>query len=265
MLAMHAFGLTREQLILRPDADIDPERLEPFLSRRTNREPLAYILGEREFYGLNFRVTPAVLIPRPETEHLIETVLSFYPLREAGEGRRLSGGERQGGERVLDIGTGSGCIAVTLAKFLQGAEVWATDISEAALEIARENAARHGVRVAFRLGDLLAPLPTAQRFHVIVSNPPYIAPAQAGTLEPEVRDFEPATALFDVGGDGLSFYRRLAHEAPTRLLPGGWLLVEVGQGQAEAVAALWRVAGLEIVTVTPDLAGIDRVVAGRRA
>jgi release factor glutamine methyltransferase len=275
MLVQYAFGLTREQLILRSDSPVTEDRgqtqaLETLIARRASREPLAYIVGERAFYGLSFRVTPAVLIPRPETEHLVEVALN--PLREAAPrgypGRRLSGGERQksGGERLLDIGTGSGCIAVTLAKCLPDAKVWATEISEAALEVARENAARHGALVEFRLGDLLAPLPTELRFEVIVSNPPYIASTEASTLEPEVRDFEPHTALFDTAksGDGLSFYRRLGQEAPARLVAGGLLAVEVGQGQDLAVAQLWQGAGLEDVTVTPDLAGIGRVVSGRR-
>ena len=254
MLVQHAFGLTREQLILRPDVELDAMRLEPLLLRRAGREPLAYILGERAFYGLSFRVTPAVLIPRPETEHLVETVIgSLAP-------------DNGGIHAVLDIGTGSGCIAVTLAKLLPNAQVWATDISEAALDVARENAARHGVRVAFYQGDLLAPLPPGQCFNVIVSNPPYIAPSEASTLEPEVRDFEPHTALFDpiFDGAGLSFYRRLASEAPARLVPGGLLAVEVGQGQDEAVAQLWRDAGLIAVSITPDLAGIGRVVSGNK-
>lgn len=254
VLIQHAFSLTREQLILRPDAELDATFLEPWLLRRAGREPLAYILGEREFYGLGFRVTPAVLIPRPETEHLVEVVTG--PLAP----------DNGGIHAVLDIGTGSGCIAITLAKLLPDAEVWATDISEAALEIARENAARHGVHVEFYLGDLLAPLPPEQHFDVIVSNPPYIAPSEAPTLEPEVRDFEPHTALFDpaLGGEGLSFYRRLASEAPARLLPGGLLAVEVGQGQDKAVARLWRDAGLVDVAITLDLAGIGRVVSGTK-
>ena len=254
ILVQHAFGLTREQLILCRDVELDEALLEPFLLRRAGREPLAYILGERAFYGLGFRVTPAVLIPRPETEHLVEAVIgSLAP-------------DNGGIHAVLDIGTGSGCIAVTLAKLLPDAQVWATDISEAALDVARENAARHGVHVEFCLGDLLAPLPPEQCFTVIVSNPPYIAPSEASTLEPEVRDFEPHTALFDPisDGAGLSFYRRLAGEAPARLVSGGLLAAEVGQGQDEAVAQLWRDAGLAEVTITPDLAGIGRVVSGNK-
>jgi release factor glutamine methyltransferase len=245
----HAFGLTREQLLLRPDQELDEVLLEPLLARRANREPLAYILGERGFYGLSFRVTPAVLIPRPETELLVEAALAV------GQGH------------ILDIGTGSGCIAVTLAKLLPEVHVWATDISETALEIARENAARHGAAVTFRLGDLLAPLPPEQRFEVIVSNPPYIAPADAAALQPEVGIFEPHTALFDPisGSDGLTLYRRLASDAPTRLNENGWLMVEVGMGQAEAVAQLFADAGLTAIEVCQDLAGIPRVVLAQKS
>jgi release factor glutamine methyltransferase len=263
ILVQHAFDLTREQLILRPDREVDEALLEPLLARRVNREPLAYILGERGFYGLSFQVTPAVLIPRPETEHLVEAALN--PLREAAPGG-YPGRALKRGERLLDIGTGSGCIAVTLAKYLPEAQVWATDISAAALDVARENAARHGARVEFRLGDLLAPLPPELCFEAIVSNPPYIAPTDASTLAPEVHDFEPHTALFDpiLGGDGLTLYRRLAAETPARLVAGGLLTVEVGQGQAEAVAQLWRDAGLTDVTITRDLAGIGRVISGRK-
>ena len=311
LLVQHAFGLTREQLILRPDTTLDSKVLEPLLLRRARREPLAYILGERGFYGLSFHVTPAVLIPRPETELLVETVLEFLPPpashhsatrvpsgcgsakggigeipppfaarneRSAvpsgcpgGEPQRAGGGKNVGGgkareRQILDIGTGSGCIAVTLAKLLPEAQVWATDISETALDVARENAARHGVIVEFCLGDLLAPLPPALRFEVIVSNPPYIAPADAETLEPEVGVFEPHLALFDPisGSDGLTLYRRLASEAPARLTEGGWLMVEVGQGQAEAVAQLFADAGLTKIEVREDLAGIPRVVLGQK-
>jgi release factor glutamine methyltransferase len=298
LLVQHVFGLTREQLILRSDSPIDGGQgaiFEPLLARRVSREPLAYILGERGFYGLSFRVTPAVLIPRPETELLVEAALEFlpqafltspdslrlvtpsgsakgdggglYPLRsevraKAGEGRRLSGGERH----ILDIGTGSGCIAVTLATLLPDVQVSATDISEAALDVARENATRHGAAVTFYPGDLLAPLPPEQRFEIIVSNPPYIAPTDAETLEPEVGVFEPHTALFDPisGSDGLTLYRRLASEAPARLRPNGWLMVEVGQGQAEAVARLFADAGLTAIEVREDLAGITPLVLGEK-
>lgn len=248
LLVQYVFGLTREQLFLHPQRELEVALLEPLLARRANREPLAYLIGERGFYGRMFRVTLAVLIPRPETEHLVEAVLA-HPKRG----------------RLLDIGTGSGCIAVTLAAQLPEAEVWATDLSEDALGVARENAERHGVVVRLCHGDLLAPLPLGLRFTAIVSNPPYIARTEEATLEPEVRQYEPALALYDPVGDGLTLYRRLAAEAPSRLEPEGLLAVEVGQGQADAVAAFWERAGLKNVTVTDDLAGIGRVVSGVRA
>lgn len=256
ILALHAFGLTREQLFLHMNSPIiggqggegSQGNFDALIARRASREPLAYIIGEREFYGLTFKVTPAVLIPRPETEHLVENIP--FP-STAGRGH------------FLDLGTGSGCLAVTLAKLHPDTEVWATDLSVAALEVARENAARHGVSVHFRQGDLLAPLPPELCFAVIVSNPPYIAHTEAPSLAPEVMDFEPSLALFGTDDDGLGFYRRLATEAVPRLLPGGRLLVEVGAGQADAVAQLWRQAGLEGVTIVPDLAGIGRVVMGQ--
>ena len=250
MLACHALGWTREQWVLRVQDPLSPEQLaaiDALISRRASREPLAYITGEREFYGLTFKVTPAVLIPRHETEHLVEAALT-PPLARG---------------QLLDIGTGSGCIAVALAKALPEAQVWATDLSGEALAVARENAARHGVMVLFGQGDLLAPLPPGLCFDVIVSNPPYIARTETPSLEPEVKDFEPGMALFDTEDDGLGFYRRLAREATARLVLGGRLLVEVGMGQAEAVAALWRQAGLGDVTIVPDYAGIGRVVMGQ--
>jgi release factor glutamine methyltransferase len=246
LLAGHALGLTREALFLRQSDETDPARLEPLLVRREAREPLAYIIGERGFYGREFFVTPDVLIPRPETELLVEAVLN--PPAPGW---------------VLDIGTGSGCIAVTLACERPGAQVFATDLSESALKVARRNAERHEATVTFLQGDLLGPLPGGLLFDVIVSNPPYISFGEKNALSPEVLG-EPHVALFDSEADGLGFYRRLATEAPAHLKPGGLLAVEVGQGQAERVAELWRDAGLEGVSVRNDLAGIGRVVLGSK-
>ncbi len=223
--------------------------LEASLRRREDREPLAYIRGEREFYGLTFRVTPDVLIPRPETELLVQTGIDFaMPLPAA---------------HLLDIGTGSGCIAVAVAHRLQNAIVDATDISEAALSIAQGNALRHDVsgRIRFSRTNLWPVLPDS-RYHVILSNPPYISPEDWSHLEPEVRDKEPTLALVPPNGDALHFYRRLAKESAIRLEPNGMLAVEVGAGQGEAVANLWRSAGFQEVRIFPDLAGIDRVVSG---
>ena len=262
LLIQHTFRLTREQLVTRSDSEVDPALLEPLLVRREDREPLAYLLGEREFYGLPFFVTPAVLIPRPETELLVEIALnspSLTPTKsENAEGRGRGMGA------IADIGTGSGCIAVTLAKLLPNVSIYATDISEDALTVARRNAERHGVGVTFLQGDLLAPLPEGLLFDAIISNPPYIAQSEASTLAPEVVGGEPHVALFDREADGLGFYRRLARDAPEKLVPGGLLAVEVGMGQSEFVAELFEGAGLENVRVIPDLAGIGRVVCGKK-
>jgi len=220
-------------------------------ARRAAREPLAYIVGTRAFYGLDFLVSPAVLIPRPETEFVVDAVLEHVADRSDA--------------RIVDVGTGSGAIAVAVAVRKPNVLLWATDISFQALEIARRNVSRHAVDTRVRLihGDLLGSTEGNAPFDVIASNPPYIAPEVIATLEPEVRDWEPVVAL-GVHSDTLHFYRRLAAEAPPLLRSGGLLVVEVGSGQADDVAALWRAAGLVEVRVTPDYAGIGRVVRGRR-
>jgi release factor glutamine methyltransferase len=214
--------------------------------RRAAHEPVQYILGETEFWSLPLRVTPQVLIPRADTEVLVEEALA-----------RLDGATR-----VLDVGTGSGAIAVALAHEVAGLELDALDCSREALAIARENAARNGV--AERLHPLEGDLDklSGGPYDMIVSNPPYIPTTDLAQLAPEVRDFEPRLAL-DGGRDGLEAYRRLAAQAGPMLRPGGWLLVEVGIGQAEEVSALFRAAGLEEIAVRDDYAGIARVVAAR--
>ena len=216
------------------------------VARRARREPLQYILGTQEFMGLDFKVTPAVLIPRHDTEVLVEEAL-----------RRAAPGAR-----ILDIGTGSGCIAIVLAKRLAEASVVAVDISAEALGVARENAAANDVTVDFRLGSLLAAV-RSEIFDVIVSNPPYIPAGDLAGLQPEVRDFEPPAAL-DGGADGLEVYRVLVPEALAQLAPGGWLVVELGIGQAEAVADLFRATGFMDIFTSRDPGSIDRVVGGRR-
>lgn len=239
--------VNRAYLFAHPEEEV-PETLLPLwlqrLQRRLQREPLAYILGRAEFYGLEFAVTPDVLVPRPETELLVETVLRKQP------------------RTVVDVGTGSGCIAVALAVHLPEVEVWATDISELALRIARENALRHQVaqRVHFVQGDLLQPL-AGKRFEAIVSNPPYVAQSERMRLQPEVRDWEPAIALFCE--DPLHFHRRLAAEAHFYLQDGGWLVMEVGMGQAQEVASLLQTSGYHTINIYSDLAGVQRVVEGR--
>jgi release factor glutamine methyltransferase len=224
------------------------------LARRLRREPLAYITGEREFWNRVLLVSPAVLVPRPETEIIVDAALEA--LRERGVAAPV---------RIADIGTGGGCLAVTLACECRSAQVVASDCSDAALEVARRNAVRHGVsaRISFEQADLLAP--GEGPFDLVVSNPPYIADAERPTLPPEVRDFEPGVALF-AGEDGLQVIRRLVALAPGWLVPGGSLIFEIGAGQADAVRALISDApGLTMVALKPDLQGIPRTVVARRA
>ena len=221
-------------------------RFEALVARRCRREPVARITGRREFWGLDFEVTPAVLVPRPESELLVETALA-----------RL--GDRAAPWAVADVGTGSGCLAVALARELPRARVTATDISPKALGVARRNAARHGAadRVTFHGADLLEGLPGP--FDLIVSNPPYVPDAVIGTLAPEVRRHEPAAALRG-GPDGLDTVRRLVAAAADRLRPGGWLVMEVGAGQSGAATDIGRRAGMRTVAAHPDLQGIPRAV-----
>lgn len=224
------------------------ERALALLARRAQGEPLQYLLGSQDFCGLDFQVGPEVLIPRPETELLVEEAV-----------KRLSGAP----PLVADVGTGSGCLAVALAHALPAARVYATDVSAAALAVARRNAARHGVtgRVTFFEGDLLAPLPQAEllgRLAAVISNPPYIKDGEMAGLQREVTR-EPWMALA-AGPDGLHFYRRFVQEAGDWLEPQGFLLVEVGQGQAGEVAALARGRGWDVRQTVRDAAGIERVV-----
>lgn len=256
ILVALAARLSPESLIMYPERSLTEDaaaRLESFVVRRERREPLAYIIGEKEFYGLRFLVTPAVLIPRPETELLVEIAL-----------RGLHG---HNVPQMADICTGSGCVAVAVSRHCETANVHATDISPDALTVAAENARRNGGVMRddqFFAGDLLAPLPPDKKYHVIVCNPPYIAPDDWKRLEPEVRDGEPKIALVPPDGDPLHFYRRLAREALPRLYPApcNLLAAEVGAGQAEAVADLWRDAGFSGIEIVPDRAGIGRVVTG---
>lgn len=246
-----ALSLDRVGLYLnfdKPLSDAELALYRGMVARRGRREPLQYILGSQEFMGLEFRVTPAVLIPRHDTEVLVTEAV------KRGSGCR----------GILDIGTGSGCVAVTVAKALPEAEVCTVDVSGEAIEVARGNAERNGVSVQFFQGSLFEPF-AGKRFDMVVSNPPYITSADLATLQQEVRDFEPAGAL-DGGGDGLDFYRRITADAPAFLNPGGSLLFEVGAGQAGEVLELLKAGGFtnERFTQT-DPAGIERVVGGRLA
>ncbi|MFZ5813722.1 MAG: peptide chain release factor N(5)-glutamine methyltransferase [Bacillota bacterium] len=248
-LLAHLLGCSVGELRLRSAWALAPEQLRSFeamVARRARREPIQYILGTEEFLGLTFRVTPAVLIPRLDTETLVREAVA-----------RLAG---RGPVRVADIGTGSGAIAVAVAHLLPEATVVAVDLSREALAVAAENARLNRVadRVEFRQGDLLTPLAT-ERYDAILSNPPYVGEAELPGLMPEVRDWEPHLALTP-GPDAYEIYRRLFAEAPARLKPGGLLGVEVGIRQAPVVAALLRQAGFGPVTVHRDTAGVERAV-----
>ncbi len=229
------------------EPDLWPAYFEQ-IKRRMNGEPIQYILGKCEFYGLPFRVTPDVLIPRPETEHLVETAI------------RLAGNFPH--PRIVDVGTGSGGIAVAIAHTLQSDRITGIDLSEAALAVARDNAAQNGVHVRLLRGDLLFPV-ADESFDLIVSNPPYIPTADRESLSVEVREHEPALALF-AGVDGLDIYRRLVPEAFVQLNPDGYVALEIGFGQANAVGALLREAGFNNIAFTPDLQGIPRVASAQR-
>jgi release factor glutamine methyltransferase len=255
VLAQHTLGWGAAELLTHETDVASAEFREHFgssISRRAAREPVAYIVGEKEFWNLPFAVSPAVLIPRPETELLVETALQLFP----GRGTRFY---------AADAGTGSGCIAVALATERPELVLLATDNSAPALAIARSNAVRHAVatRIEFLETDLLAGAPDP--FDLIVSNPPYVPAVQATSLQPEVRDYEPAVALF-AGDDGLAAIRRLVAESVLRLNPRGYLMFEFGFGQAAAVEQLvLATAGLRLVEVRRDLQGIERVAIAVRA
>lgn len=216
---------------------------QALIDRRCQREPLQYILGTAQFMGVTLRAQPGALIPRNDTETLCEQAFA----------------RMHGQERVLDLCTGTGALAIAIALQFPGAQVTAADISADALDVARQNIADTGARVTLRQGDLFAAV-AGERFDIIVSNPPYITAEEMADLQPEVRR-EPALALYG-GSDGLDFYRRIAHEAPEYLLPGGWLLLEIGSAQAEAVSALLA-ERFEALAVYPDMQGLPRAVAAR--
>lgn len=244
VLAGHVLGWDRTRVLAHPEVEVPEFALEAALQRLEAGEPLAYITGRREFFGLDFAVSPAVLIPRQETEVLVEAALEFaavYP----------------GLGRVLDIGTGSGCIAVSLKKSRPTLQVFAVDLSAEALEIARRNAATHGAEIEFCLGDGVELI--GRGFDILVSNPPYIGESEV--TGPGVREFEPHLALF-AGPTGLEFYDRLSDA-----LTSEHLFVEVGDRQADEVAALFVAKGHRVVARHRDLLGIDRVihVGGRDA
>lgn len=253
VLARHVLGCDRATLLTRTRDPLPSafDRLyHALIARRVAREPVAYIVGHREFWGLEFDVSPAVLIPRPETELIIEEALASLPRRDVMR-------------HLIDVGTGSGCLAVTLAVEFPPAQVTATDTSREALEVAYRNAIRHNVigRIAFVQGDLLQDV--AVPADLIVSNPPYVPAGDAATLQPEVARYEPSSALYG-GDDGLDMIRRLFGSARQHLADGGWLIVEFGFGQEAAVREAARDAGWNVARMRSDLQGIPRIAVLRR-
>ena len=250
LLLGHALGLGRVELYTgfeRPLGEDELAECRELIARRAKREPVAYILGRWGFRGLDLEVDRRVLVPRPETELLVDRGLALL--------------DGVAGPAVLDVGTGSGAIALALASELPEARVAGCDVSGDALEVARANGERLGVEVEWVASDILAGV-EGRRFHLVVSNPPYVAAGEIEALEPEVRDWEPRGATV-AGETGLEAIERLVAQAPAALEPGGALVLEVGAGQAAAVAALLEGAGLAGVGRDPDHAGIERIVWGR--
>ncbi len=255
ILLAHAMGCERIELYTRHDAVPAEEALRTFrtaIAEAATGRPIAYLTGSKEFFSLSFEVTPDVLIPRPETEVLVERAIHLV---------RHAGGRIQS---ILDVGTGSGCIAISLAKHLADVLICASDISKAALEVARRNAERHGLlqRIEFRVSNLFAALEADRRFDMIVSNPPYVAESEAESLPANVRDFEPRVALF-AGEDGLAVVRRLITEAPRHLSPGGHMLTEVAYDQSAAVRDLLDESVWSDIVTYRDMLQHERVVHAR--
>ena len=255
LLLEHVAGCTHADLIAHPERELSAAQGEQFadlLARRERGEPYAYLVGSASFYGLDFAVSDAVLIPRADSEVLVEQALRCAQSWPAGPG-----------PRIVDLGTGSGIVAIVLARVCPSATVTALDVSQAALDVARANATRHGVKVRFVEGDWYTPL-GGERFDLIVANPPYVA-AGDSHLAQNGLPFEPQSALSDgvAGGDGLACIRILVDGAPHHLAPGGWLFIEHGYDQAVQVRALLRAAGFDEVASWRDSAAIERVSGGR--
>jgi len=253
-LLMHVLGKDRAWMLAYWKDEIGTDASIPYhsaIERRRSGEPIQYITGEAEFFGLPFRVTRAVLIPRPETEHVVERVIELA----AGMAR----------PQIVDVGTGSGAIAVSVAAKIPSAAIAAIDISAAALDLARENAKRNGVtdRIRFLDGNLLAPV-SEEKFDFVVSNPPYVPETDRTSLSVEVREYEPGLALF-AGADGLAVYRRLIPAAYDALVPSGWIVLEIGYGQQEAIRSLLAQSEFAEIGFTADLQGIPRVAYARRS
>jgi release factor glutamine methyltransferase len=285
LLLMYALGRDRTWLYAHPEAEVPGLEAHRFISlilRRADGEPTQYITGKQEFCGIEFEVTPDVLIPRPETEHVIEVALDRLALREIRAGRKQT--FTGDGLQIVDVGTGSGCIAVALAKELRGARIVATDISASALAVARRNAARYAFSegIQFLESNLLDSLPGRARravpllgdtstadaappsaFDLIVSNPPYVGRNEKDSLMREVRDHEPEVALYG-GEEGYELYAELIAQAAEHLKPSGILVLELGHNSLPAVQPLLDLQNWTNVGVTKDLAGIDRVIAAER-
>lgn len=268
VLLAHTLGYEeRTRLYLYPDHPLSPQelaRFENLLQRREHREPVAYLTGYKEFFGLDFEVNPHVLIPRPETELLVETTLEIYDFALHAFGGFTSGDDKSSTvnrqSKIVDVGTGSGCLAVTLAKHLPQAAVFAVDLSGEALQTARRNAKRHGVseRITFVQGDLLEPILTP--VDIIISNPPYVSQPELAVAQPEVSRYEPRLAL-DGGPNGVEIIQRLLLQAVSKLKPGGSLLIEIGSGQGNVVKELARqYFSAAHIEIRPDLAGLDRLL-----
>lgn len=258
-LLQHTLGIDRTHLLTKSEQQVDEASYQQYLrsvDRRAAGEPLQYITGHQEFYGLDFIVNPNALIPRPETEFLVEQVITL--VREHNGTAPL----------IVDLGTGSGCIAVALAVNIANAKIVATDISSAALEVAQRNAERHGVkeRIEFIEGDLLEPLAKlrlANAVDFLASNPPYVEENGPEPLQREVREWEPHGALFG-GADGLSFYRRLFADGLNYVKPGGYFVCEIGYKQLDAISDLIAACGWSLIDVKSDLQGIPRTITARR-
>ncbi len=276
VLAFHVLGCDRAFLFAHPERELTPDeqsKYEALVARRAAGEPLQYLTGHQEFWKLDFLVTPDVLIPRPETEHLIEEVLALVPryAPSSSGNAALPVADARPHLKLIDVGTGSGAIAITLAHELPQAEVYAVDLSPAALKVARGNAERLGVRVHFAQSDVLAgiladddPPKNAAHdggFDFVVSNPPYVGIHEQDKVQEVVKRHEPQMALF-AGEDGLDVIRRLIPQAFRALRPGGWLLMEIGYTQSERVMAL--LTAWDNVHCVADLAGIPRVVVARK-
>jgi release factor glutamine methyltransferase len=252
VLLAKAFNIEARDIYAHPERQLGPEEVEEFnrlLERRIRREPMAYILGEKEFYSRSFSVTPDVLIPRPETEILVEEALKIL--------------ENFTSPWIIDVGTGSGCIAVTLGCERRDARIFATDISYEALLIARKNSERHGVSqgVSFVRSDLLSCFKD-KSFDLVVSNPPYVKGSDYVSLDRDIRDYEPEISLLG-GEEGIDYIKGIIFQSKRALKKGGWCIIEVGVDQSGRVTEMFEEAGFKDISLTRDLSGVERVIKGK--